>query len=759
MVVVLLCSVAIQVSAAPTKEVGVNNFKQEQAIEKLHKVSKDASKDFTVSWNKEKGIPNFITGKLSSTPVKGDAAVASYLDTNKDLFNLNSGNFKVKKAESDKLGMTHYKTDLTVDGITVYGSEVILHTDKDGSVVTINGNVETSVPAKNYKKDVKIDAAKAIEVAKASLDFTADANTFTAEPATDLYIYNAKDVWQVVYMVRLQFVNPYPADMRIFVNATTGKVVDSKNAVKDTAAVGTGIGTLGQTRTLNTDLVSGVYYMRDLTKIGQVLTYTANNTTSIPGTLVTDSNNVFDSTAQRAAVDAHYYTGEVYNYYKNNFNRNSYDANGANMVSTVHYGTNYNNAFWNGSQMVYGDGDGTLLGPVSAAFDVIAHEFTHAVTEYTCNLEYQDQPGAFNESLSDVFGYLIEGQTTDWLMGEDCYTPATPGDAFRSLQDPTLYGDPAHMDDYVVTTDDYGGVHTNSGIPNKAFYLAATTINNNAKMGQIYYRAMTTYLTTTSQFIDARNALVQSATDLYGSTEATAIANAYTAVGIVPFADTYESNGTTATAYGPLTSATTYNSYIASSSDIDYYYFNTAAAGTITINLTNLPKDYDVYLLNSAGTQVAKSENGSTTSETITYSATGAAKFYIKVIGYSGAYSTTTAYALKATYPTSVPTGTWYYETVNYQSAHPYTNNYNGTQTYTKTGAQKVKLHFSSIALESNYDYIYIKDKNGNTVATYTGTYSDIWVEVTGDTAVINLVTDYSVTANGYVVDQAGYYQ
>jgi hypothetical protein len=319
------------------------------------------------------------------------------------------------------------------------------------------------------------------------------------------------------------------------------------------------------------------------------------------------------------------------------------------------------------------------------------------------------------------------------------------------------------MSGYVNTSSDNGGVHTNSGIPNKAFYNIASTINNNAQTAQIYYRALTTYLTSTSQFADARTALLQAATDLYGasSTQYTAVANGYAAVGIGGSSggsDTYEPNNSTSAAYGPLTSGTTYNSYIYSSTDTDYYYFNAAAAGTITLNLTNLPKDYDLYLLNSAGTQVASSTNGSTTSETISYSATAAGKFYVKVIGYSGAYSTTTAYALKATYPTSGGTAQWYYETKTVDSAHNYANNANTTYTYTKTGATAVAVHFSRLETEAGYDYIYIKDKTGAVIASYNGTVAAFWAQVNGDTITVNLVSDSSVTAYGYHIDQAGYY-
>lgn len=426
---------------------------------------------------------------------------------------------------------------------------------------------------------------------------------------------------------------------------------------------------MGQTKTLSLTLTSGKYYMQDQTKAmtGQIKTYTANYAQTQPGTVVNNTTNTFNTTAFKAAVSAHDYASVVYDFYKNLFNRNSIDNNGMSIISTVHYGSNYNNAFWDGSQMVYGDGDGTTFTYLSGDLDVVGHEMTHGVTERTANLTYANQSGALNESMSDVLGVLIAtynkysvktGGTwsfnnADWVVGDDVYTPTKSGDALRSLANPTLYGQPAHMNNYVNSPNteagDWGGVHTNSGIPNKAAFLVAQSIGN-LKAAKIYYRALTNYMTASTNFLSARNYLVQAATDLYGSgsAEAAAVGTAFDSVGIVQFSDTYEPNGTTSTAYA-ITSGTTYGSYIASSTDVDYYKFNVTTAKTISISLTTLPGDFDLYLYNSAGTLVAKSENVSTTSESISYSA-ATGTYYVKVVGYNGAYSTSTKYSLKATY-------------------------------------------------------------------------------------------------------------
>ena len=191
------------------------------------------------------------------------------------------------------------------------------------------------------------------------------------------------------------------------------------------------------------------------------------------------------------------------------FSRDSYDGAGAPVTITVHYGQDYDNAFWDGAQLVFGDGDGTIFDRFTKSADVLAHEFGHAVTEHTAGLVYRDQSGALNESVSDVFAACFKqhlaGESAadgDWLIGEDIFVAGINARALRDMaapgtayDDPTLGTDPqvGHMDDFIVTTEDNGGVHLNSGIPNRAFQLAATAIGGTSLegAGQIWYAALT----------------------------------------------------------------------------------------------------------------------------------------------------------------------------------------------------------------------------------------------------------------------------
>jgi Zn-dependent metalloprotease len=246
----------------------------------------------------------------------------------------------------------------------------------------------------------------------------------------------------------------------------------------------------------------------------------------------------------------------TYDFYKTIFQRTSVDGQGLPLVSSVHYEQDLDNAFWNGSQMLYGDGSGQFfkVGGLTKSIDVIGHELTHGVTQYTAELEYHSQPGALNESISDVFGSLVKqhglNQTADkadWLIGEGILGPAINGVALRSMKAPgtAFQGDPqpSTMKGYVkLPADadprhDNGGVHINSGIPNHAFYLVATALGGFAwqDAGAIWYRALTTKITATSSFAQAARATVAAARELFGrsSQQAAAVREAWEAVAVL----------------------------------------------------------------------------------------------------------------------------------------------------------------------------------------------------------------------------------
>lgn len=279
-------------------------------------------------------------------------------------------------------------------------------------------------------------------------------------------------------------------------------------------------------------------------------------TWQLPGTLARGQD---DPGGTDTAVDQAWEgADETYDFYADVVGRDSIDGRGMELVSSVHFGTDFDNAFWNGTQMVYGDGSGRIFveGGLTSAIDVIAHELTHGITEYTAGLEYSKQPGALNESFSDVFGSLVKqkvlGQTVDeadWLIGAGILGSAfTNNDtALRSMKEPGTANDfdqqPSDMSNYVELPDDNdprndnGGVHINSGIPNHAFYRVAMALGGYAweRAGRIWFRALSQGLRSDSEFQAAAEATVTAATELFPDSgeESDAVHQAWKEVGVL----------------------------------------------------------------------------------------------------------------------------------------------------------------------------------------------------------------------------------
>ncbi|MEU5835862.1 M4 family metallopeptidase [Streptomyces diacarni] len=281
--------------------------------------------------------------------------------------------------------------------------------------------------------------------------------------------------------------------------------------------------------------------------------YDAQHTEQLPGTKVREEGG---APSQDASVNRAYAAlGATFELYLSVYERWSIDGAGLPLNASVHYGEEYNNAFWDGEQMVFGDGDGEVFRDFTLPVDVIGHELTHGVTQYTANLEYFGQSGALNESVSDVFGSLIKqhslgqsSQEADWLIGSGLFTDQVEGEALRSMKAPgTAYDDdvlgkdpqPATMDDYVDTSSDNGGVHINSGIPNHAFYKLAADLGGNAweRAGQIWYDTLTGgTLQADTDFAAFAKATAEAAEARYGdgSDEVEAVRKCWSEVGVDP---------------------------------------------------------------------------------------------------------------------------------------------------------------------------------------------------------------------------------
>ncbi len=286
---------------------------------------------------------------------------------------------------------------------------------------------------------------------------------------------------------------------------------------------------------------------------GRRVIYDAQNGEDLPGVVARTDDQ--PPTGDLGVDEAHTSSGQVWDLFANTYGRESVDGRGSTISVTVHYGTNYDNAFWDGERLVFGDGDGEIFDRFTKPFDVMAHEFTHGVVQYTAGLVYSGQSGALNESVADVFAALtkqqVRGETADqadWLVGVGLFLPDVNAIALRSMLEPgTAYDDPrigrdpqvGSMSDFVETTDDNGGVHINSGIPNRAFALAAKALGGNSweRAGRIWYDALTAgEVTADSDFAAFAAATVSSATRLFpdDAEPPRLVADAWAEVGLAP---------------------------------------------------------------------------------------------------------------------------------------------------------------------------------------------------------------------------------
>lgn len=476
--------------------------------------------------------------------------------------------FDVIKVDIDELHMAHTRVQQKVDGIKVWEGEAIVHLKADGTLSSVTDNLIDGI-AVNLTPNLGEKQAL-----RAAMNFYEGGAKRTGDPMVEMFIFRGKERDHLAYRVetpRLDGSADTSAPV-VFVDAHTGEKVFEY----DNLQTGTGSSLYSGTVSISTSSVGATYYMEDLTrKMGTFnMNNTGSTTTGTGGTQsrYTDTDDNWTATNARAGVDAHWGARWTFDYYLNVHGRNGINGSGgpgtttaaANsgvslITSRVHFGSSYNNAFWYQNKMTYGDGNGTTFSPLTTV-DIAGHEMTHGVTQYSANLTYANESGALNESMSDVFGAMVEsysrGGVVDgntWKIGEQAYTPATSGDALRYMDNPHLAGnsgytandDPDHYSERYTGTADSGGVHINSGIANHAFYLAANggthhlsgvtvTGIGTTDAARIWYRSLTVYMTSSTNFAAARTAMLNSATDLFGSGSAqyTTIATAWCAVGV-----------------------------------------------------------------------------------------------------------------------------------------------------------------------------------------------------------------------------------
>ncbi|MFC5407750.1 M4 family metallopeptidase [Larkinella bovis] len=488
-------------------------------------------------------------------------AAFSFMNQVKSLLKLEKPeeHFAITRTETDQLGQTHIRMAQTFQGVPVYGSELIAHLT-NGTVTLLNGQY-TLIKNVNTTPRLSLQAAtdRAFQdVGKETVVRVFGQNLLGSQPSTgSLCLYPVGDKTVLAYEITLRpnFIERW----QYVIDAQTGAVLNKFNHTcgVDGPVKATGKDLNGVTQNLQTYQSGSSYYLIDASRsmfdakastmpqkpVGAIVTYDARNKQEADGSMklyyITSKNNT-DWNA--TGLSAHANAAFAYEYFLKTHKRNSLNGKGGSILSIINVveddGKGMDNAFWNGDYMGYGNGN-TRFKPLAGGLDAAGHEMTHGVIENSANLVYQDQSGAINESLADVFGVLIDRD--DWNVGEDVVLKsAYPTGAMRSMSNPNQNGasvrgyQPKTMDQFVTTKEDNGGVHINSGIPNYAFYLFATKIGKD-KAEQVYYRAMTNYLTRTSKFLDLRLAVIRAAGDLYGAdnAEAKAAREAFDAVGIV----------------------------------------------------------------------------------------------------------------------------------------------------------------------------------------------------------------------------------
>ncbi|CCU57575.1 neutral protease NprB [Bacillus subtilis] len=513
-----------------------------------------ASADQSIEYDHTYQTPSYIIEKSPQKPVQNTTqkeSLFSYLDKHQTKFKLKgnaNSHFRISKTIKDpKTKQTFFKLTEVYKGIPIYGFEQAVAMKENKQVKSFFGKVHPQI--KDVSITPSISEKKAIHTARRELEASIGKIEYLdGEPKGELYIYPHDGEYDLAYLVRLSTSEPEPGYWHYFIDAKNGKVIESFNAIHE--AAGTGIGVSGDEKSFDVTEQNGRFYLADETRGKGINTFDAKNLNETLFTLlsqligytgkeIVSGTSVFN---EPAAVDAHANAQAVYDYYSKTFGRDSFDQNGARITSTVHVGKQWNNAAWNGVQMVYGDGDGSKFKPLSGSLDIVAHEITHAVTQYSAGLLYQGEPGALNESISDIMGAMADRD--DWEIGEDVYTPGIAGDSLRSLEDPSKQGNPDHYSNRYTGTEDYGGVHINSSIHNKAAYLLAEGgVHHGVQVEgigreaseQIYYRALTYYVTASTDFSMMKQAAIEAANDLYGegSKQSASVEKAYEAVGIL----------------------------------------------------------------------------------------------------------------------------------------------------------------------------------------------------------------------------------
>lgn len=505
-------------------------------------------------------IPNFIKFKEGNElPFNKLESYLNSLSNADTKFGLN-----LLSEEKDLLGFVHYRFQQTINNIPVKLGMYIVHT-KNGKIISMNGELFSPINSNNHSLSETIALSKALSFVNASkykweipseethLKWEQNNPNATYFPEGKLVYINKdgkiKNELKLAYSFNIYAQEPL-SRQEIYVDANTGEILWSENKIHHVDEVGSALTGYSGTQTMTSDMVSaGNYRLQETGRGNGVRTFNCGTTTNYTNTNFTNTSSVWNlAGVDKYATDAHWGAEMTYDYYLNKHGRNSIDNAGFRLDSYVHYDLNYGNAFWDGQRMTYGDGSSGNR-PFTA-LDIAGHEITHGLTTFTANLVYQDESGALNESFSDIFGvsveYVARPALANWIMGEDL-----GGTGIRNMANPNSKGDPdTYFGTYWAALGgaDNGGVHTNSGVQNFWYVLlvdggSGTNDNNDAytvnaigleDASKVAFRNLTVYLTSSSDYADARFFSIQATVDLFGACTAhvESVTNAWYAVGV-----------------------------------------------------------------------------------------------------------------------------------------------------------------------------------------------------------------------------------
>lgn len=483
-------------------------------------------------------------------------------------FDPNMG-FKLLRIDTDQLGHTHYRYQQTFNGKPIEDAIWIAHTTND-KVYSLNGLIYKSIVTPT---SASLSEIAALSKAKSNIgallykwEMPGEEEHLKWESGDPLATYFPKgelvyvannttfnaNGYRLAYKFNIYAHQPLSRD-EIYVDANTGEILRKTSLLCHADTPGTAVTVYSGSKPIIADSFGGSFRLRDASRGNGIRTYDMNQGTSYGAAVdFTDADNFWNNVNPQMdeyATDAHWGSEMTYDYFFEEHGRNSIDNAGFQLNSYVHYDVAYDNAFWDGSRMTYGDGSG-FFSPLTS-IDVAGHEITHGLTTFTANLVYSMESGALNESFSDIFGTAIENygrpEDWDWLIGDDIGLTGP----LRSMSNPNAEGDPdTYFGDFWAPLGggDSGGVHTNSGVQNFWYYLlteGGSGVNDNGDSytvtglgfeasSAIAFRNLTVYLVSSSQFDDARFFAIQSAIDLYGvcTLEVEQTANAWYAVGV-----------------------------------------------------------------------------------------------------------------------------------------------------------------------------------------------------------------------------------